>query len=48
MRKRAPSASDIGWNSTYEIAVPFGYCVQILNLAHNNVLSGHLGITKTY
>lgn len=47
MCKWAPSADeDSGWNITYQIVVPFGYCAQILSLAHDNVLSGHLGITK--
>ena len=49
MRKWAPSTDeDSGWNTTYQIVVPSGYRTQILSLAHDNVLSGHLGITKTY
>lgn len=47
--KCAPSADDYsGWNTSYQIVVPSVYRVQIVSLAHDNVLSYHLGITKTY
>ena len=48
MRKWAPSADDSGCNTVHQIVVPVGYRVQILSLAHDNALSGHLGIAKTY
>ena len=48
MRKWAPSADDSGCNTVYQIVVPAGYRAQILSLAHDNVLSGHLGVAKTY
>lgn len=31
-----------------KVVVPMGYRSQILNLAHDHVLSGHLGVRKTY
>ena len=48
MRKWAPSADDSGCNTVYQIVVPVGYRAQILSLAHDSVLSGHLGVAKTY
>nr|XP_046272302.1 uncharacterized protein LOC124073826 [Scatophagus argus] len=48
MRKWAPSADDSECNDVHQIVVPAGYRAQILSLAHDNVLSGHLGIAKTY
>lgn len=39
------------WESTdkvCQIMIPKGFCDQILNLAHDYVLSGHSGIRKTY
>ncbi len=39
------------WESTdkaWQIVFPKGFRDQILNLAHDHVLSGHLGIRKTY
>lgn len=36
------------WNSMYQIVLPSSYQSQVLRLAHEHFLSGHLGITKTY
>ncbi len=41
-----PDGSD--WSATYQVVIPCVYCSQILNLAHDNAVSGHLGIRKTY
>ena len=50
MRKwRPPDVnSDEDWAIRHQIVVPKSYRSEILKLAHENVLSGHLGINKTY
>uniref|UniRef100_A0A673AE92 Gypsy retrotransposon integrase-like protein 1 n=1 Tax=Sphaeramia orbicularis TaxID=375764 RepID=A0A673AE92_9TELE len=49
MRKWAPLAEeDSGCNTVHQVVVPVGYCAQILSLAHDDVLFGNLGISKTY
>lgn len=35
-------------STVYQIVVPTTFRLQVLSLAHDHVLSGHLGITKTY
>lgn len=49
VRKWQPttSASDEG-TSVYQVVIPFVYRPHVLSLAHDHVLSGHLGVTKTY
>ena len=50
MRKWHPpdvSAED-EWTVNHQIVVPRVYCPEILNLAHDTPMSGHLGINKTY
>ena len=50
MRKWRPpdvSAEDV-WTVNHQIVVPRVYCPEILNLAHDSPMSGHLGINKTY
>ncbi|XP_058610941.1 uncharacterized protein LOC131526610 [Onychostoma macrolepis] len=42
------SADDAEWNSVYQIVIPSCYRPQVLSLAHDHDLSGHLGIKKTY
>jgi len=39
---------DLDWNVIYQVVVPTQYRSQVLCLAHEHLLSGHLGITKTY
>lgn len=39
---------DLDWNVVYQVVVPSTFRPQVLCLAHEHVLSGHLGITKTY
>lgn len=36
------------WNTVYQVVIPSVYWPHVLLLAHDHVLSGHLGITKTY
>lgn len=49
MHKWAPLADeDNGSNTMHQIVVPVGCRAQILSLAHNSVVGGHLGISKTY
>lgn len=36
------------WSSVFQIVVPVVYRTQVLRLAHDHQLAGHLGITKTY
>ena len=50
MRKWRPpdvSAED-EWTVNHQIVVPRTYRPEILNLAHETPMSGHLGINKTY
>ena len=50
MRKwRPPDVSaDDEWTVNHQIVVPRAYRPEILNLAHENAMSGHLGVNKTY
>ena len=50
MRKwRPPDASiDDEWLVKHQIVVPTTYRTEILSLAHDTSLSGHLGVNKTY
>ena len=50
MRKwRPPDVSaEYEWTVNHQIVVPRVYRPEILNLAHDNPMSGHLGINKTY
>lgn len=49
MRKWCPRSQEaVVWGSVYQVVVPTGYRRQILELAHDNKWSGHLGVTKTY
>lgn len=43
MRKWCPK-----WRTVYQIVLPFNYRSHVLKLAHENVLAGHLGVTKTF
>lgn len=36
------------WNVVYQVVVPSMFRRQVLSLAHDHLLSGHLGVTKTY
>ncbi|XP_048035833.1 uncharacterized protein LOC125261281 [Megalobrama amblycephala] len=36
------------WNVVYQVVVPSIFRQQVLSLAHDHLLSGHLGVTKTY
>ena len=50
MRKwRPPDVSaEYEWTINHQIVVPKAYRPEILNLAHETPMSGHLGINKTY
>lgn len=49
MRKWCPnSENESEWNVVCQIVIPSCYRQHVLCLAHDHVLSGHLGITKTY
>ncbi len=50
MRKWRPSdvSADDEWAFRYQIIVPKSYRSEILSLAHDTPLSGHLGINKTF
>lgn len=47
-RWRSTVDMESNWNDVFQIVVPVPYIQQVLSLAHDHVLSGHLGITKTY
>lgn len=49
MRKWQPRVVDDAECSTiYQVVVPTEYRAHVLSLAHDHVMSGHLGVTKTY
>lgn len=49
MRKWSPNnRGDLDWSTVYQIVIPDQYRQQILSLAHDHHMSGHLGVTKTY
>lgn len=49
MRKWKPKSSEEDdWRTIYQVVLPANYRSQVLKLAHENVLSGHLGVTKTF
>ena len=50
MRKwRPPDVSaEVEWTVNHQIVVPRAYRPEILNLAHETPMSGHLGVNKTY
>ena len=43
---RAPSEEE--WQVTHQIVMPKCFRKDVLNLAHNSPLAGHLGVNKTY
>lgn len=48
MRRWKPPKEELGWQEVQQIVLPSTYRQQVLKLAHENFLSGHVGITKTY
>ena len=50
MRKWRPvdASADDEWQVVHQIVVPKVYRQEILNLAHDSPMSGHLGVNKTY
>ncbi len=48
MRRWKPQQEDLDWQEVRQIVLPAGYRQQVLKLAHENALTGHVGITKTY
>lgn len=48
MRKWTAVNDGSDWGTTFQVIVPSVYHEQILNLAHDSTMSGHLGVTKTY
>ena len=50
MRKWRPFdvPADDEWAVYHQIVVPKSYCHEILSIAHESSMSGHLGINKTY
>ncbi len=49
MRKWSPvMADDPEWSVIYQVVIPECYREQVLSLAHDHDLLGHLGIKKTY
>ena len=50
MRKWRPldTPAEEEWNVVYQIMVPQKYRQDIISLAHDSLMAGHLGVTKTY
>ncbi len=40
------NTTDDEWNVVYQVVVPSIFRQQVLSLAHDHLLSGHLGVTK--
>ena len=48
-KRRSPEVSaDDEWAVNHQIVVPKIYRSEILSLAHETPMSGHLGVNKTY
>uniref|UniRef100_A0A671WFH3 Gypsy retrotransposon integrase-like protein 1 n=1 Tax=Sparus aurata TaxID=8175 RepID=A0A671WFH3_SPAAU len=43
-----PKVCDEDWSTVYQIVVPLEYRRHVMELAHEHLWSGHLGVTKTY
>ncbi|KAI2665219.1 Retrovirus-related Pol polyprotein from transposon 17.6 [Labeo rohita] len=48
MRKWKPENDDSDCREVHQIVLPAAYRPQMLKLAHENVLAGHLGVNKTF
>ncbi len=48
MHRWKPQQEDLDWQEVRQIVLPAGYRQPVLKLAHENALTGHVGITKTY
>ncbi|XP_073804400.1 uncharacterized protein [Danio rerio] len=49
MRKwLSQKAKEVGFSPDYQIVLPSEYRTAVLKLAHDHILSGHLGINKTF
>ncbi|XDV34329.1 hypothetical protein PO909_004496, partial [Leuciscus waleckii] len=48
MRKWTPSHRDNDWSTVFQVVVPKPYREQVMSVAHDHELSGHVGIRKTY
>lgn len=48
MRKWSPRHAKSDWSTVFQVIVPKPYRQQVLSVAHDHKLSGHLGIRKTY
>ena len=50
MRKWRPrdAPADEEWQVNHQIVIPRKYCQEILSLAHESPMAGHLGVNKTY
>lgn len=48
MRKWSPENLNYDWSSVFQVVVPKSYRENVLSVAHDHELSGHLGIKKTY
>lgn len=47
MRKWKPRYDEQGLQETFQIVLPTTYRMPVLKLAHENIMAGHLGVTKT-
>ncbi len=48
MRKWSPRHAENDWSTVFQVVVPKPYREQVLCVAHDHELSGHVGIRKTY
>lgn len=48
MRKWKPCYDEQGLHETFQIVLPTNYRAPVLKLAHENLMSRHLGVTKMF
>ena len=50
MRKWRPAdvPANADWSVKHQIVLPKSFRTEVLSLTHENLLSGHYGVTKTY
>lgn len=48
MRKWKSRYDEQGLHKMFQVVLPASYRAPVLKLAHENIMSGHLGVTKTF
>ncbi len=48
MRKWSPCHVTDDWGTVFQVVVPKPFREQVLSVAHDHELAGHVGVRKTY